>query len=113
MANLLSEEEYQYLTTLEKDLSERAEKSITKFGSVARSLEKQLSDFLAIENGRRVVSAKKDELKQKREESKIRRQQERLTALQAKAAKMQASQSTQNAQGGQSQKRPSNPSPTA
>lgn len=108
MANLLSDEEYQYLTTLEKDLSERSENKdgTPRFGNIARTLETQLSDFLALENGKRVISAKKDELKLKREASKIRRQQERLAALQSK---VQTPQSVPNSP---AQKRQPNPSTT-
>lgn len=81
---LLTEEEFTYLTTLHKDLTEKAKTASPRAATHLRAAAKLHSDFLAIESGKRATFKEKADAKQAREAEKLQRQQERLTALQQK-----------------------------
>lgn len=99
MASLiLSEEEYTFITGLEKDLLERAKSASPRAATHFRIAAKIHSDFIALEEGKRAASAKKEAAKQERDALKLQRQQERLAAIQ-----QQISKSGEKAQSGQGQ----------
>jgi hypothetical protein len=79
---LLTEEEYQFLIGLEKDLLERAKTASPRASTHLRAIAKMHTDFLALEDGKRAAGAKKSSARQERDALKLQRQQERLTALQ-------------------------------
>ncbi len=81
---LLSEEEYTFLANLHKDLEEKAKTASPRAATHYRAVAKMHSDFLAIESGKRATAKEKTDAKKAREAERLRRQQERLTALQQK-----------------------------
>ena len=97
---LLNDEEFQFLTTLHKDLVERAKNATPRAATHLRAAAKLHSDFLAVESGKRATAKEKAEAKQQREAEKLQRQQERLTKLQQK---MQQGKQEQPKEGGQRQ----------
>ena len=79
---LLTEEEYTFLTTLHKDLIEKAKTASPRAATHLRTIAKMHSDFLALEAGKRAAATTKAQARQEREAEKLQRQQERLATLQ-------------------------------
>jgi len=106
-ATLLSEEEYQFLTQLEKDLLERAKTASPRASTHLRAVAKMHSDFLALENGKRAAAQKRAAAKQEHEALKLQRQQERLANLQQQMQNSKQDQQTTTSQGNTGQRQQS------
>jgi hypothetical protein len=86
MANItLSDEEYTFIVSLEKDLLARAKASTPRAAAHLQSIAKQHSDFLAREEGKRAERTRREAAKAEREALKLQKQQERLAKLQQAA----------------------------
>jgi len=94
---ILTDDEYTFIVNLEKDLLTRAQGASPRASSHFQKVAKVHTDFLAREEGKRSLTNKKKTGKAERDALRLKRQQERLTALQAAAQKQQqpASQSDQ------------------
>ncbi len=92
---LLTEEEYQNVVKMQKDLTEQAKAATPRAATHLRRAAKLHSDFLALESGKRATSKERADAKAEREAEKFQRQQARLNALQQK---MQQSKSAASAQ---------------
>lgn len=93
---MLTEDEYTFIVSLEKDLLTRASKASPRAATHMRAAAKVHSDFLARENGKRAAVQTRTAAKQARDAQKLQRQQERLAKLQEKM-KEQAKPADQNA----------------
>jgi len=93
----LSEEEYNFFVSQEKDLIARAKTASPRAASHLQKVAKMHSDFLSGEEGKRAKKSKRDTSRAERDALRLQRQQERLAALQT-AAQKNASSQTQNTQ---------------
>lgn len=100
----LTEEEYQFLVTTEKDYLARAKdtNASDRFSTHLRAVAKMHSDFLAREEGKRASAQKRSAAKAEREALVLQRRQERFAAQQQK---MQEQEKARAQQGQQSQQK--------
>ena len=92
---VFTEDEYQFIIGLEQDLLTRAQPASPRASSHFQKVAKMHTDFLAKEDGKRSTVNKKNATKATQDALRLKRQQERLAALQAAAQSRQQSEPQQ------------------
>lgn len=81
---LLSEEEFQFITGLKKDLLEKAKTASPRAAAAYKAVSTQLGNTIARETGTRAAAAEKDAARAALQALKLQMQQERLAKMQEK-----------------------------